>query len=82
MKSPSGSRTSSATTSRSVPATRLFGRDVDLFDRGYVDSVGLAETLRFIQDEFELEVPDDERPSDEFTTTDGTVRVVRRLAMD
>jgi acyl carrier protein len=62
------------------PSDPRFGRDVDLFDGGYVDSVGLAETLGFIEGEFGVEVPDGDLLSDEFTTIDGVARVVRRLA--
>jgi acyl carrier protein len=62
------------------PSDPRFGRDVDLFDSGYVDSVGLAEMLAFVEDEFGVEVPDDDLVSDEFTTIDGIARVVGRLA--
>lgn len=57
-----------------------FGRDRDLFEGGYVDSVGLIELLGFIEDEFGVEVPDEELASDEFMTIDGMARVLDRLA--
>jgi acyl carrier protein len=57
-----------------------FGREVDLFEDGYVDSVGLTELLAFIEDEFGIEVPDDELASDEFTTIDGMAGILDRLA--
>jgi acyl carrier protein len=56
-----------------------FGRDVDLFEGGYVDSVGLIELLAFIEDEFGLEVPDEDLASAEFTTIDGMAAVLVRL---
>jgi acyl carrier protein len=45
-----------------------------------VDSVGLAELLGFIEEEFAVEVPDDELVSDGFATIDGIAQVVVRLA--
>ena len=57
-----------------------FGRSIDLFEGGYVDSVGLIELLAFIEDEFGIEVPDEELASDEFTSIDGMARVLGRLA--
>lgn len=64
------------------PNDPRFGRDVDLFDGGYVDSVGLAEMLGFVEEEFGVEVPDDDLVSDEFTTIDGIASVVGRLKTD
>jgi acyl carrier protein len=56
-----------------------FGRDVNLFENGYVDSVGLAETLAFVEEEFGVQVPDEELLSDDFATIDGMAQVVARL---
>ena len=64
-----------------APQDHRFGRDVDLFEAGYVDSVGLAELLGFLEEEFGVEVPDAELVSDDFTTIDGIARVVTRLAV-
>jgi acyl carrier protein len=57
-----------------------FGRDVDLFENSYVDSVGLAELLGFIEDEFAVTVPDDDLLSEDFASIDGMARTVSRLA--
>ncbi len=57
-----------------------FGRDSDLFDAGYVDSVGLVELLAWVEERFGIEVPDDVLVSDEFTTIDGMARVLARLS--
>jgi len=57
-----------------------FARDVDLFEKGYVDSVGLAELLGFLQEEFSVDVSDEVLVSDEFATIEGIARVVCRLA--
>jgi acyl carrier protein len=62
------------------PGDPRFGRDSDLFEGGYVDSVGFAELLGFLEEEFGVEIPDDLLVSDEFATIDGIARAVSRLA--
>lgn len=62
------------------PTDPQFGRAVDLFESGYVDSLGLAETLSFIEEELGVCVPDEDLLSDAFATIDGMARVVARLA--
>lgn len=62
------------------PDDPRFGRDVDLFEGSYVDSVGLAELLGFIEDEFGVAVPDDDLLSEDFASVDGIARTVCRLA--
>ena len=62
------------------PADPRFGRELDLFEHAYVDSVGLTELLAFIESEFNVEVPEADLLSDEFATIDGMSRVVVRLA--
>jgi acyl carrier protein len=61
------------------PTDPGFGRDVDLFEGAYVDSVGLAEMLAFIEEELGVTVPDEELLSDDFATVDGIARAVCRL---
>jgi acyl carrier protein len=56
-----------------------FGRELDLFEHAYVDSVGLTELLAFIEDEFSVDVPENELMSEEFVTIDGMAGVVARL---
>jgi acyl carrier protein len=62
------------------PTDPHFGRNVNLFESGYVDSVGLAETLGFVEEEFGVQVPDEELLSDDFATIDGMAQAVVRLA--
>lgn len=57
-----------------------FGPTVDLFQEGYVDSVGLAELLQLIEDEYGVAIPDDDLLSDDFATLEGIARVVCRHA--
>jgi acyl carrier protein len=57
----------------------VFTRTVDIYESGYVDSIGVVELLAFISDEFGVEVPEDELLSDEFTNIDGIARIVAEL---
>jgi D-alanine--poly(phosphoribitol) ligase subunit 2 len=59
-----------------------FDRTVDLFELGYVDSVGFAELLAFLGEEFGVEVPEDDLLSDEFLRIDGMAMIVSRLTVD
>jgi acyl carrier protein len=61
------------------PTDPGFARDADLFERGYVDSVGVAELLEFLSEEFGVEIPEADLLSDEFSTIDGIAGIVRRL---
>lgn len=62
------------------PATTVdLRRDVDLFESGVVDSVGVAETLAHIEELYGVEVPDDVLLSDDFTTVDGMARCIVEL---
>jgi acyl carrier protein len=62
------------------PTDARFGRGTDLFEHAYVDSIGLAELLVFIQTELGVEVSDDELLTDEFASIDGIARIVARHA--
>ena len=56
-----------------------FSCSVDLFESGYVDSVGVIETLAYISTTYGIEIPDDALLSDAFTTIDGIARIVAEL---
>lgn len=64
------------------PADDGFGRSIDLFELGYVDSVGFAELLAFFSEEFEVEVPEGDLLSEEFLSIDGMAQIVSRLMAD
>jgi D-alanine--poly(phosphoribitol) ligase subunit 2 len=64
------------------PNDNGFDRTVDLFELGYVDSVGFAELLAFLSEEFGVEVPEDYLLSDEFLRIDGMAMIVSRLTVD
>lgn len=53
-----------------------FGRTVDLFEGGYVDSVGMVELLAFVEEELGVTLSDEDLLSDEFTTIDGMARLI------
>jgi len=58
-----------------------FNRTVDLYDRGYIDSVGFVELLAFLGKEFHVEIPEEDLLSDEFLTIDGIAIIVARLSV-
>jgi acyl carrier protein len=61
------------------PSDTGFGREVDLFESGYVDSVGVAELLDYLTQQFEVEIPESELFSDEFSNIDGIASIIDRL---
>jgi acyl carrier protein len=63
-------------------ADSSFDRTVDLFELGYVDSVGFAELLAFFDEEFGVNIPDDDLLSEEFLRIDGMAKIVSRLTID
>lgn len=56
-----------------------FHRSTDLFEAGYVDSIGVIETLTYITQTFGVEVPDEALQSDAFSTIDGMAQVIAEL---
>ncbi len=57
-----------------------FGREVSLFDTGYVDSVGLVELLAFCETEFNAQIPDDDLLADDFATIAGMAATIFRVS--
>jgi len=57
-----------------------FSRAVELFEGGYVDSVGMVELLGFVEEEFGVTLSDEDLLSDEFTTIDGMAGIISRRA--
>lgn len=60
------------------PSDPWFGPETDLFEEGYVDSVGVVELLEFVGQEFAVEVAEEDLLSDDFSTLGGVARIVRR----
>jgi D-alanine--poly(phosphoribitol) ligase subunit 2 len=63
------------------PGDDGFDRTIDLFELGYVDSVGFAELLAFIAEEFGVDVPEADLLSEDFLSIDGMARIVSRLTV-
>jgi acyl carrier protein len=59
-----------------------FDRATDLYQNGYVDSVGVAELLAFITEEFGVDIPDEALSSDEFSTITGMAGIILDLRDD
>ena len=60
------------------PTDPMFNRQVDLFEAGYVDSMGIVELLEFLRGEFSVEIPDDDLLADDFSNIAGITRIVSR----
>lgn len=60
------------------PSDPGFERDADLFEGGYVDSVGVVELLEFLGQEFSVEIPEEDLLGDDFSTLSGISRIVIR----
>ena len=61
-------------------ADQSFSQTVDLFEDGYIDSIGVVELLEFIRATFGVEVPEEELFSPEFASIEGISRIVARSA--
>ncbi|WP_448205598.1 phosphopantetheine-binding protein [Azospirillum sp. sgz302134] len=59
-----------------------FNHAVDLFEAGYVDSVGIIETLAYITDAFGVEIPDEALLSDSFASIGGMAQVIAELIQE
>lgn len=55
-----------------------FDRTVDLFEDGYVDSIGVIELIQFLERTFAIEIPEADLFSPEFSSIDGIARIVTR----
>jgi D-alanine--poly(phosphoribitol) ligase subunit 2 len=61
------------------PSDTGFDRKADLFELGYIDSIGFAELLAFLGEEFGVDIPEDDLLSDDFLRIDGIASIVSRL---
>ncbi|HEX6449020.1 MAG TPA: phosphopantetheine-binding protein [Trebonia sp.] len=53
-----------------------FTRQVQLFCSGYLDSLGVAQLIAYIEEEFQLELSDDELSDPAFQSIDGISAIV------
>lgn len=58
------------------PQDQMFSRTVMLWDEGYVDSIGIAEVIAFLESTFEVTISNDVLFSQDFTNIDGIARLV------
>jgi acyl carrier protein len=57
-----------------------FGRDVDVFGEGYVDSVGVVEVVSFLEARYRVTIPEDALFDPRFTCVRGMAEIVAALA--
>ena len=57
----------------------LFTREVNLWEEGYVDSMGVVEVLAFLEDHFAVEIPKELLFDPSFTTVEGIARLIASL---
>jgi acyl carrier protein len=58
-----------------------FTYDVHLWDQAYVDSLGIAEIIAFLEDRFQVEVPEDALFEEDRSTINGLARLVQELVV-
>lgn len=61
---------------RILASDRNFHRDAQLYDSGFVDSVGVVELIAFLESTFDVELQEEDVFSDAFTTINGISGVV------
>jgi|SRR5688572_8187940 len=58
---------------------RRFSRQINLWEEGYVDSIGVIELIGHIEDTFEVALPDEVLFDPGFASIDGIARIVATL---
>lgn len=61
------------------PQDQVFSRTVRLWDEGYVDSIGVAEMIAFLESTFGVKISNEVVFSPDFTHIDGIARLVVHL---
>lgn len=56
-----------------------FSRKTNLWEQGYVDSIGVVEVISHIETTFDVEVPDEALFDPSFTSIDGIATVISAL---
>lgn len=62
------------------PDDARFSRHCNLWEDGYVDSIGVVELIGFLEATFDVVVPDETLFDPDFTSVDGIARIVSGLA--
>ena len=58
---------------------RRFSRQINLWEGGYVDSIGVVELIGYIENTFGVALPDEALFDPDFANVDGIARIVSRL---
>jgi acyl carrier protein len=53
-----------------------FSRTGDLYENGYVDSVGIVELVAWLEKTFGVAIPESDMLSDDFSSVEGLARIV------
>jgi acyl carrier protein len=53
-----------------------FSRSADLFDAGYLDSLGVVRLIAFIEERYDIELGTAELTDQRFTTIDGMAEIL------
>lgn len=56
-----------------------FGRDVNLWEEGYVDSTGVVEVIAFLEETYHVTISEEMLFSPDFTSINGMSKMVARL---
>ncbi len=56
----------------------LFSRDVNMWENGYVDSAGVIEMIAFLEETFDITLPEEALFDPDFTNIRGISRIVSR----
>lgn len=62
------------------PGDRMFSRDTELFDSGYLDSLGIVSLTAYIEQEYEVSLTDDQLFDPRFTTIAGISKIITTAA--
>ena len=67
---------------RVSPDDTRFARNSNLWQDGYLDSIGIVELIGFIEDTCGVLLPDEALFDPDFTSVDGIARIVSGLVQD
>ena len=62
------------------PDDAFFGREVNLWDAGYVDSAGVVEMIAFLEQRFDTSLPEEVLFDPDFTTIRGIARLIQKAS--
>jgi len=65
---------------RVAPEDRRFSRHTNLWEDGYLDSIGVVELIAYLEESCRIELPDEVLFDPDFSSLDGIARIVCALA--